>query len=192
MQKYEKKLGNIMFIDDRVIKKKADPDNIFGCVPESDGYKRQTEEWAYLMTSSTSSYIGGDYESFTDDATPVTDDYYTLSTNGRTITFQGTRNYAGHKFYDADGNLIWATNARSIALPDNIREIGIENIVIKTAMYDMTDAICPDKEHVGIANLQPDGNTSGEQQVYDLTGRRIHQINAPGIYVVGGRKVMVK
>ena len=192
MQKYEKKLGNIMFIDDRVIQKKADADNIFGCIPASNGLKRANEEYPYLMASAAAAYIGGDYEAFTDDATPVTDDYYTLSSNGRTITFQGEKNYAGHKFYDADGNLIWATNARTIALPDNIREIGIENIVIKTAMYDMTDAICPDKEHVGIANLQPDGNTSGEQQVYDLTGRRIHQINAPGIYVVGGRKVMVK
>ena len=35
MQKYEKKLGNIMFIDDRIIQKKADRDNIFGCVAAS-------------------------------------------------------------------------------------------------------------------------------------------------------------
>lgn len=192
MQKYEKKLGNIMFIDDRVIQKQADADNIFGCIPASDGLKRANSEYPYLMASAAAAYIGGDYEAFTDDATPVTDDYYTLSSNGRTITFQGTKNYAGHKFYDADGNFIWATNARSIALPDNIREIGMENIVVKTAMYDMTDAICPDKEHVGIANLQTEDSDAGKQQVYDLTGRRIQQINAPGIYVVGGKKVMVK
>ena len=68
----------------------------------------------------------------------------------------------------------------------------MENIVVKTAMYDMTDAICPDKEHVGIANLQTEDSDAGKQQVYDLTGRRIQQINAPGIYVVGGKKVMVK
>ncbi len=150
MQKYEKKLGNIMFIDDRIIKKTAVADNIFGCVPASDGYKRANEEYPYLMSSATSSYVGGDYESFTEDAVPVTDDWYKLSATGKTITFQGTKNYAGHKFYDASGNLIWATNKRSVSLPQSVLDLGIENVTIMTANYDMTDTPCTNTKPIVI------------------------------------------
>ncbi|MBR3907227.1 MAG: hypothetical protein IKJ61_03905, partial [Bacteroidaceae bacterium] len=31
-----------------------------------------------------------------------------------------------------------------------------------------------------------------KSEIYDLTGRRVENITAPGIYVVGGRKVLVK
>ena len=34
------------------------------------------------------------------------------------------------------------------------------------------------------------GNVKGE--IYDLTGRRIEAITAPGIYIANGRKVLVK
>ena len=179
MQKYEKKLGNIMFIDDRVIKKKADPDNIFGCVPESDGYKRQTEEWAYLMKSSSSSYVGGDYESFTDDAEPVTDDWYKLSTNGKIITFQGTKNYAGHKFYDADGNLIWATNTVKATLPKCVLDLGIENVTIMTANYDMSDTPCTAVDPAVAVHDVQRGDVPESMKAFDLTGRRINTIKHP-------------
>lgn len=193
MQKYEKKLGNIMFIDDRVIKKKADADNIFGCIPASDGYKRANDEYPYLMASATAAYVGGDYESFTADAKPINDDYYTLSTNGKNIVFQGTRNYAGHKFYDADGNLIWATNKRSDALPKVVLDLGIENVRIMTAMYDMTDVPCTDKKPDidAIRDVRTGEDLTGKT-IFDLSGRRIQHVTQPGIYVVGGRKVVVR
>ena len=130
MQKYEKKLGNIMFIDDRVSKKKADPDNIFEGVPAKDGYKIPISDEYPLV--GLNAYVGGDYESYTDEPADVTDDYYNLSNTGRTITFFGTT-YAGHKFYDQDGNLIWATNARTVRIPDSILKQGWENITIMTA-----------------------------------------------------------
>ena len=31
-----------------------------------------------------------------------------------------------------------------------------------------------------------------KSEIYDLTGRRVENISAPGIYIVGGRKVLVK
>lgn len=192
MQKYEKKLGNIMFIDDRIIKKKANADNIFGCVVASDGYKRANDEYPYLMASSTSAYVGGDYESYTDDAKPVTDDWYKLSANGKTITFQGEKNYAGHKFYDKDGNLIWATNKRSIALPEVVTKLGLDNVIIMTANYDMSDTLCTDtKPEPDAVNGLQSGDAVGKQEVFDIAGRRVGHVSR-GIYIVNGKKVVVK
>lgn len=193
MKKYEKKLGNIMFIDDRIRKKKADPDNIFGCVPASDGYKRANEEYPFLMASATSAYVGGDYESFTADATPVNDDYYTLSTNGKNITFMGTKNYAGHKFYDKDGNLIWATNKRTDTLPKVVLDLGIKNVTIVTANYDMSDTPCTDqKPDIDAIRDVRTGEELTNKVVFDLSGRRIQNVSQPGIYVINGRKVVVQ
>ena len=189
MQKYEKKLGNIMFIDDRVIKKQADPDNIFGCVAASDGWKRANSEYPYLMATSASSYVGGDYEDFAPGAEPVTDDWYRLS--GRTITFQGTKNYAGHKFYDKEGNFLWATNKRSVQLPDVITKLGIENVVVMTANYDMTDTVCTDTKPVDAINDIQAGDNVKAMNVYDISGRRVDQVTR-GMYIINGKKVVVK
>ena len=192
MQKYEKKLGNIMFIDDRIIKKKADPDNIFGCVVASDGYKRANEEYPYLMASATATYVGGDYESFTDDATPVTDDWYKLSTSGKTITFQGSKKYAGHKFYDADGNLLWATNKTSATLPAVVLNVGMANVKVVTANYDMSDTPCTDtKPEDAILDIRT-GESAAGHEVIDLTGRRLQKPTQAGIYIIDGKKVFVR
>ena len=41
----------------------------------------------------------------------------------------------------------------------------------------------------GINNVKA---ANGENNIYDLTGRRIEKIVAPGIYIVNGKKVIVK
>ena len=41
----------------------------------------------------------------------------------------------------------------------------------------------------GIENVVTE---NGAKAIYDLTGRRVETISAPGIYIVGGRKVLVK
>lgn len=190
MQKYEKKLGNIMFIDDRVIKKKADKDNIFGCVPAADGYKKANEEYPFLMATTGSAYVGGDYEKFTDDAEPVTDDWYKLSSNGKTITFQGTKNYAGHKFYDTDGNFIWATNKRQTALPKCVTDLGMENMTVMTANYDMSDTPCTDTKPDAISDIAA-GDAVGSNRAYDMTGRHVNRVSR-GLYIINGKKIIVQ
>ena len=140
MQKYPKKLGNIMFIDDHVAPmKKADPDNIFEAVPPSNGYKTNNNS----QRGNGGSVIGdvGDYEDFDDDPSyDVSNDYFTLS--GTTITFKGT-GYMGHKFYDKKGNLIWATSQKTATLPNSVKNLGVENFTVVAAEANMTDVPCP-------------------------------------------------
>lgn len=189
MQKYEKKLGNIMFIDDRIIAKAANADNIFGCVPATNGRTVANEEYPYLMKSSTATYVSGDYTSFTDEPADVTDDYYTLSTNGKNITFHGT-NYAGHKFYDADGKLLWATNTKQAKLPDNVLAVGMENVKVVTAQYDMKDVPCLN-EATAIKAVSQGSSLRGHQPavIHDLSGRRVSRPTR-GLYIQNGRKVV--
>lgn len=190
MQQYEKKLGNIMFIDDRVLKKEADPNNIFTCTPANDGYKRANDEYPYLMASPTvTAYVGGDYEAFTADAEPVLDDWYKVQ--NKTITFQGTKKYAGHKFYDQDGNLIWATNKYRDTLPKAVTDLGIENVKVVTANYDMTDTPCTSTKPGDAIDALKAGDKVSSSEAFDLTGRRVNHVNR-GLYIINGKKVMVK
>ncbi len=190
MQQYEKKLGNIMFIDDHLEPMKpADPDNIFEGVPATtNGLKKNNLDQHNEVAEYKNLPIGesGDYELFTDDAPDVVDDYYSLSSNGKTITFHGT-NYAGHKFYDARGNLIWATNARSVALPQVVLNLGLNNVSVVTAMYNMKDAPCTTQQPDVVASPL---NEKGEISVFNLIGQRMQQVSKPGLYIINGKKTI--
>ena len=195
MQQYPRKLGNIMFIDDHLEPMHtADADNIFEGVPAtSNGLKKNNLDQHNEVTEYKSLPIGesGDYTLFTHDAPDVVDDYYTLSANGRTITFHGT-NYAGHKFYNAEGRLIWATNARQVALPQAVLSLGLANITIMTAMYNMKDAPCtdhqPDPQGIDVLHYQP----SAHQRFINLQGQRLDSADAPGVYIIDGKKTFIK
>ena len=142
MQKYEKKLGNIMFIDDHILPmKSADPNNKFeGVVPANGKKSNNTSQHTELNNGLPVGDVG-DYEAFDGHQEyDVDGDYFTIS--GTTITFRGT-GYIGHKFYDLDGNLIWATNAKSITLPTQLRTLGPENYKVVAAQANMKDVPCP-------------------------------------------------
>ncbi|MBQ8968661.1 MAG: M60 family metallopeptidase [Bacteroidaceae bacterium] len=142
MQKYPKKLGNIMFIDDHITPMKdADPNNIFEGQPATNGKK--TNDTGQHDELGNGLPVGdvGDYEEYDGRTTyTVNNDYCSVS--GSTITFKGT-GFIGHKFYDKNGKLIWATNAKSVTLPKAVRDLGIENVTIVAAEANMTDVPCP-------------------------------------------------
>lgn len=139
MQKYPKKLGNIMFIDDHILPMKpADADNIFEGLPQTGGKRTNN-----LTQHNNSLPVGdvGDYEDF-DGRTQyeAESDYFTLSST--VIEFKGS-GFVGHKFYDLDGNLIWATNAKKTTLPTKVRNLGVDNFYVVAAQANMTDVPCP-------------------------------------------------
>jgi sialidase-1 len=47
-------------------------------------------------------------------------------------------------------------------------------------------------EEPGVDTAIDNVNVEGEQVIYDITGRRIEKINAAGVYIVNGVKVLVK
>ena len=142
MKKYPKKLGNIMFIDDHILPMKdADPNNIFEGQPNSNG--KRSNDTAQHDELGNGYPVGdvGDYEDFDGRSEyNVTGDYFTIS--GSTITFKGS-GYVGHKFYDLNGNLIWATNAKSVTLPTALRTLGVDNYIVVAAEPNMEDVPCP-------------------------------------------------
>ena len=199
MQRYVKKLGNIMFIDDHVLPHEPIIDNIFEGKPQNSRFRTQNTQQlvatASLKTKNGFEYVGdgGDYALFTADATPSTDDYYVLTNGKKTIEFKGT-NWAGHKFYDADGNLIFATNEKKVTLPKRVTDLGIDNVTVVTANYDMTDTPCTDTKpgsEVAIRDITTDA-AAARGDVYDVTGRRVSDMKRAGLYIVGGKKVLVK
>ncbi len=140
MQKYEKKLGNIMFIDDHIVKHLADPDNKFEAVPASDGYKVNCATGTNYKVGTAGDV--GDYEEY-DGHTEyiVNSDYYTMSSTG-SVTFKGS-GFVGHKVYDLDGNLLWATNKTTVTVPSAIRSLFPYDVVVVAAEANMEDVPCP-------------------------------------------------
>ncbi len=139
MRKYPKKLGNIMFIDDRIVKHKAIADNTFEGVPASDGYRVNCNNSTGYSVGTSGNY--GDYDDFDlHEDYRVDGAYFTIS--GNLIQFRGT-GAVGYKFYDLDGNLIWATNRRSATLPQRLRTLGPDNYRVVAAEAIGTDVPCP-------------------------------------------------
>ncbi len=145
MQKYEKKAGNIMFINDYAVQHEADYDNKFKAVPASNGMRS-----AYNISYGTD-VTTGDFKDYnrTEDY-EVTGDYYTIS--GSTITFKGD-NYLGHKIYDLDGNLIWAVANKSETIPTAIKGLFPDSVVVVAAEPNLEDIPCHYYKNGGVSTV---------------------------------------
>ncbi len=135
MQKYPKKAGNIMFINDYVKTHPANKDNKFKAVPAANGMKV-----AYSSEEPFGSVTTGDYAEYDGRTDYVVDgDYYQIS--GSTITFKGD-NYLGHKVYDLEGNLIWAVANEKETIPAAIKSKFPNEVVVVAVEPNMNDIPC--------------------------------------------------
>lgn len=143
MQKWPKKLGNLIFIDDHISPMKdADSNNKFEGQPASSGKKTNNTSQHDELKNGLPVGDAGDYELFDGHTEYDTNnDYCTISSN--TISFKGT-GYIGHKFYDTNGNLVWATNAKSITMPTGLaKRIQEGEVTVVAAEENMEDVPCP-------------------------------------------------
>ena len=138
MQKYPKKLGNIMFIDDHIaISQEADANNKFEAEPASNGKKVNC--CTYSGSKMGTAGDTGFYQEYTDKY--QNDGYYYTQRviSPYTVTIHG-KGAMGYKVYDTDGNLVMLSNTNQFNMSRDLFQAGF---VIKAAEANGYDVIVP-------------------------------------------------
>jgi len=132
-------------------------------------------EWDFEYTAKT----GNEYVNLlqgTATATYITDDAYVLTkddTSETGVCF-------GRAIKNQLENTAWLNNANKAYLPASAVPAAAQGAASFSFRFPGTTAI----ENVEVENAS--------NVIYDLTGRKVETISAPGIYIVGGKKVLVK
>lgn len=126
MHKYPKKLGNIVFIEDRVEQ-----------VPAT-----YADAPAGTMKSGYNPEKAGDFGQYTayQETAPSAEGYTYSMASGGVITVNGTgaKGLVGFKVYDANGNLVYLSNFRTFTLPTSVTS---KPFTVKAALSNNTDVV---------------------------------------------------
>ena len=104
----------------------------------------------------------------------------------------------GFKIYDSKKNLIYFANTKTFTIPKKVMEDAGNNIVVKVCGSDGSE-VDPGKEPTGIKTFTSPSN-GGKVDVYSIYGVLVRsKVDAEsalnglpnGVYVVGGKKVVV-
>ena len=148
----------------------ADLEEIYLSFSPGTGVVLAAEEGTYyLPISEDNTVFEGNALRGTVEATYITDDAYVLGVVDNEVGF-----YTATK--NQQSNSAWKNNSHKAYLP---KAVGM-NAASYSFRFPGTTAI----ENVEVENEV--------KAIYDLTGRRVEAITAPGIYVVNGKKVLVK
>ena len=120
--------------------------------------------------------------------------------NGRrTYTMEAKNSHVvGFKIYDSKGNLIYFANTKTFTIPKKVMEAAGNNIQVKVCGSDGSE-VDPGKEPTGIKTFTAPSN-GGKVDVYSIYGALLRSKVNPetaleglpnGIYIVGGKKVVV-
>ena len=145
-----------------------------GVVPANTGVILYAEEGAYDLeiTSTGAAAITGNLLRGTAAATYVTDDAYVLAKNANNEA------YLGKATKNQSNNTAWKNNSHKAYL------------VVPGASEVASYSFRFGEGTTGISEVK--GENGNVKAIYDLTGRRVENISAPGIYIVNGKKVLVK
>ena len=148
----------------------ADLEEIYLSFSPGTGVVLAAEEGTYyLPISEDNTVFEGNALRGTVEATYITDDAYVLGVVDNEVGF-----YTATK--NQQSNSAWKNNSHKAYLP---KAVGM-NAASYSFRFPGTTAI----ENVEVENEV--------KAIYDLTGRKVEAITAPGIYVVNGKKVLVK
>ena len=149
----------------------ADLEEIYLSFSPGTGVVLAAEEGTYyLPISEDNTVFEGNALRGTVEATYITDDAYVLGVVDNEVGF-----YTATK--NQQSNSAWKNNSHKAYLP---KAVGMNAASYSFRFGEGTTAI----QNVEVENTV--------KVIYDLTGRRVEAITAPGIYIVGGKKVLVK
>ena len=125
-------------------------------------------------------------------ATPIK---YTITVpEGYTLTEMkvknSTKSHEAHIDYDWSSHSLYNTTAeKTIQFVEGVNEFYLYGQVGRT-IYLTSLTITKTGDETGINEVK--GENGKVKVIYDLTGRRVDAITAPGIYIVNGKKTLVK
>ena len=126
-------------------------------------------------------------------ATPIK---YTITVpEGYTLTEMkvknSTKSHEAHIDYDWSSHSLYNTTAeKTIQFVEGVNEFYLYGQVGRTIYLTSLTITKTGGEETGINEVK--GENGKVKVIYDLTGRRVDAITAPGIYIVNGKKTLVK
>ena len=126
-------------------------------------------------------------------ATPIK---YTITVpEGYTLTEMkvknSTKSHEAHIDYDWSSHSLYNTTAeKTIQFVEGVNEFYLYGQVGRTIYLTSLTITKTDGEETGISEIKNSYAKAGS--IYDLCGRRINDITKPGIYIVDGKKVLIK
>lgn len=180
MHRYPKKLGNLLFIDDRIEPVLATYE---GHAPGEFKVRRDDDD----LPKDKKAGDVGQYTTYVE--TPsLTGAYYETSASGEvTVSITGSTGLVGFKVYDAKGNLAYAANTYKFTLPTSLRGTKFKLVA---AMGDGSDIELSTDIPTSINSTEAEA-ISNNEPMYDLQGRPTTS-GASNIVVKNGKKFMHK
>lgn len=177
MHSFPNKMGNILFIEDRV-------EHVLATYEGHKEGEYKSRRGDDQLGSNQMAGDVGQYVSYLE--TPaISDYYYTMNASGKvSIIGQGAKGLVGFKVYDENGRLAFVSNWFTFTLPSNIRN---QKFRLVAAMADGTDAELSSELPEGIINTE---FTQPVQPglIYDLQGRKVEFPVRGNLYIISGKK----
>lgn len=186
MQQYPKKLGNILFIDERIEKYPANyPGMPEGAMrlPTTPGVNPGDASTVGQTGMFTMFVDDPDYKQYTCVASPTT---------GKVVVSQSSgKGAVGFKVYNADHKLVNVYNTYTFILPEEIRS---QPYYIKVALGDGSDRLIYDPRDISEVSdaKQEDLAVDKNQPICDLNGRLVANPQPGSIYIQNGKKFRMK
>lgn len=184
MHQFPKKLGNILFIEDRILPVPA----TYEGHKAGEVKKRRGDD---PLGSSAKAGDVGQYSTYLE--TPNLPDYYYSVTAAGKVTVHGTdaTGLVGFKVYDEEGRLACVSNTLTFTLPEQLRS---QRYTLVAAMGDGSDIALTTDIPAGIGAIEAEASEglqpAASSAAYDLQGRAVSRPASHGVYISGGKKVV--